>query len=215
MTDDTGTAGTPPPDEPPTVVSPPPPPPPSPPPAPVPPLTLPPPLPAAERKSRVLDLWIDRRALRVGSAAIPLAGITMVDAFRFGPDWGETAMRVLKWLAGAIIVVAVISSTQDGDIGADENGNVLTLVGVAALIIVVLSIGTAKPVLVVETAGGSRLVVTRPSLEDLRLIADAILFAIQVPDTEFHTTVRPLNDAKKYGSVMVMNGGRGVSGLRL
>ncbi|MFD7864004.1 DUF6232 family protein [Streptomyces sp. NPDC057682] len=212
---DNGNAGTPPPDEPPPPVPPVPPqaPPPMPSPGPVP--LPPPPLPAATRKGRVLDLWIDRRALRVGSAAIPLAGITMVDAFRFGPDWGETVIRVLKWLAGAIVVVAVISSTQDGDIGVGENGNVLTLVGVAALIVVVLSIGTAKPVLVVETAGGSRLVVTRSSLEDLRLIADAILFAIQVPDTEFHTTVRPLNDAKKYGSVMVMNGGRGVSGLRL
>lgn len=212
---DNGNAGTPPPDEPPPPVPPVPPqaPPPMPPPGPVP--LPPPPLPAATRKGRVLDLWIDRRALRVGSAAIPLTAITMVDAFRFGPDWGETVMRVLKWLLGAVVLVAVISSANGNGVDVGENGNVLALVAVAALVVVVLGIGTSKPVLVVETAGGSRLVVTRSGLEDLRLIADAILYAIQVPDVEFHTTVRPLNDAKKYGSVMVMNGGRGVSGLRL
>ncbi|NEE12448.1 hypothetical protein G3M58_39080, partial [Streptomyces sp. SID7499] len=62
----------------------------------------------------------------------------------------------------------------------------------------------ATPALIVETAGGSRNLVTLPSVDELRIIAGQIVHAIDHPEAEFTAYVHQLNNYN--GPVFNQNG---------
>ncbi len=155
--------------------------------------------------------------LWVGSAAIPLRNITWVDAFRLKPDWGEAATRFLKWLIGGFLVYAAINYASGDEARIEENGNLMSVIVVIGLVAVLMGLfASAKPVLVVEMTSGSRVIVTLPSMDELRQIAGRIVYAIDNPEAEFTAIVRQFNNStNNYGPVVNMNGGRGNTGFKL
>ncbi|MFF8596718.1 DUF6232 family protein [Streptomyces sp. NPDC015220] len=179
----------------------------------------PPLAPPASRKGGTLVLQVSRRMLWVGSVAIPLHSITWVDAFRLKPDRGAAVNRFLKWLIGLGLVLAVISSTTKGEVRVSGQSDVSLSVLLIVLVVYALKdlFEPAKPVLVVEMASGSTVVVTLPSVDELRQIADRIVRAIDNPEAEFSTLVQQFrsNTTNNYGSVVNMHGGRGNTGFKL
>ncbi|MFF5160128.1 DUF6232 family protein [Streptomyces sp. NPDC000348] len=156
--------------------------------------------------------------LWVGSAAIPLRNIAWVDAFRLKPDWGAAVLRFLKWLVGAVLVHAALNYASKDEARVGENGNLVLVVAVIGLAVVLKDLFTsAKPVLVVEMNSGSRVIVTLPSMDELRRIAGRIVYAIDNPEAEFTAIVQQFNNknTNNYGPVVNMNGGRENTGFKL
>lgn len=145
--------------------------------------------------------------LWVGTAAYPLHNNTMVDAFRLRPNWGAA----LKALLGAVVLYVVIHLLAGGDARIGENGNpTLLFVLITAVLVIVLKnlVASAKPVLAVQVASGALVVVTLPSMEELRQIAARIAHAIDNPAAEFSTVVNTYN-TNNFGSATILNGGQG------
>ncbi|MEU9104023.1 hypothetical protein AB0D54_06590 [Streptomyces xanthophaeus] len=73
----------------------------------------------------------------------------------------------------------------------------------------------SKPVLAVETASGSEVVVTLPNMDELRQIAGLIAHAIDNPAAEFSTFVNQVNNTTNnhYGPVVNMNDGHHNTGI--
>lgn len=157
--------------------------------------------------------------LWVGSAAVPLRNITLVDAFRFQPSRWEAFVSSVKWLIGAALLLAALAYVSQGD--AISGGNSNTLLPLALIVLVVLALAALfkrpKPVLAVETAGGSMILLTLPNMDELRHIAAQIVYAIDHPEAEFTTVVHQYhsNQTNHFGPVVNMNGGRGNTGMRL
>ncbi|MFF1272503.1 DUF6232 family protein [Streptomyces marokkonensis] len=178
----------------------------------------PPPLPPAPSKGGPLVLRVSRRMLWVGSAAIPLHNITWVDAFRIKHNWGAAAARLLVWLLVAVVVHAALTSASEGEARVGENGNLLFVIVAIGLAVVVKDLlASAKPVLVVEMTSGSKVIVTLPSMEELRRIAGRIVQAIDNPEAEFTAVVQQFHSSNTnyYGPVVHMNSGRGNTGFKL
>ncbi|WP_437102114.1 DUF6232 family protein [Streptomyces sp. enrichment culture] len=160
---------------------------------------------------------MSRRMLWVGSAAFPLHNITMVDAFRMKPDRGSALGRFMKGLFGAFLIYVVINLMAGGEARIGDNGNPALII---VLIIAVLFItfkdlfAEDKPVLAVQVASGSSVVVTLPSMEELRQIAGRIAYAIDNPEAEFTAVVHQYN-TNNYGPVANLNGGQGNTGFKL
>ncbi|MGW1592381.1 DUF6232 family protein [Streptomyces sp. NPDC002343] len=173
----------------------------------------PPPVPGA-----TLVLRVSRRMLWAGSAAFPLHNITMVDAYMFRPSRVAALIRCLKWLVGAFLVYlayAALNAMDNPGGGGADNPGFLVFLCVAALIVPVKDLlAPPKPVLSVQVASGSALVVTLPSLEELRQIADRIAYAIDHPEAEFTAIVHQYN-TNNYGPVANLNGGHGNTGFKL
>lgn len=169
------------------------------------------------RKGDPLVLRVSRRTLWVGSAAVPLHNVTWVDAFRLNHDWGRAFSRLVQWLVLAVIVYAAINYANAGDV--EQNGNsglVLIVVAICVFVVIKELIASAKPVLVVEMNSGSRVVVTLPSMDELREIAGQIVYAIDHPEAEFTAIVRQFNNStNNYGPVVNMTNGRGNTGFKL
>ncbi|MFJ5548334.1 DUF6232 family protein [Streptomyces sp. NPDC093225] len=167
-------------------------------------------------KRRMLVLKVDGRMLWVGSAALPLHNITWVDAFRSGPRWGTTFVRFLKWEAAAIVLVYAAAYVANGGSTGERGPGPLPVL-VPLLVFVLKLFEQSKPVLAVETAGGSAVLVTLPSMDELRRIAGQIVHAIDHPDAEFTAVVQQLNsnNTNNYGPVVHMQGGRGNTGFKL
>ncbi|MGW5784580.1 DUF6232 family protein [Streptomyces sp. NPDC003757] len=176
----------------------------------------PPPLPPAPSKGGPLVLRVSRRMLWVGSAAIPLHNITWVDAYRMKPDWSSAGARLLAWLLGAVLVYVLINSADDGEARAGDGGNLWILVVAVGLAVVSKGLFvSAKPVLTVEMASGSKVIVTLPSMDELRRIAGRIAYAIDHPEAEFTALVQQYNNTNNYGPVVNMRDGRGNTGFKL
>ncbi|MCZ0204130.1 DUF6232 family protein [Streptomyces sp. UMAF16] len=204
---DTNGIGAPPPGRPPG-------PPPTPPSAPPPPPSAPP----SGRTGEALVLRVSRRMLWAGSAAFPLHNITMVDAYLYRPSRLAALIRCLKWLFGALLVYlayVALNAMDNGGGGDADNPALLVVLCVAALIVPVKDLfAPPKPVLSVQVASGTALVVTLPSLEELRQIADRIAYAIDHPEAEFTAVVHQYN-TNNYGPVANLNGGHGNTGFKL
>lgn len=150
--------------------------------------------------------------LWVGTAAIPLRNVTWVDAYRVKPDWGRALLRFLT----IVIVGALVGAVAEGGAQVAVNGGVFRVIVAIGLVVVLVALfGSAKPVLVVEMASGSKVVVTLPNMDDLRQIAGQIVSAIDNPKAEFTAIVRQLNNTNNYGPVVNMSGGRGNTGFKL
>ncbi|MEV7655839.1 DUF6232 family protein [Streptomyces anulatus] len=142
---------------------------------------------------------VKRRMLWIGSAALPLHNLTRVQAIKVKPE-----RNVLRFLLGMALVAVVYSVT--------DWAPVLVLLIVLVVYFVKMMATPEKPVLVVETAGGSRLLVTLPSVDELRAIAGRIVHAIDHPEAEFTAYVHQLNTYN--GPVFNQNGGQN-TGIRL
>jgi hypothetical protein len=156
--------------------------------------------------------------LWVGTAAIPLHNIAWVDAFRLKPDWGAAVVRFLKWLLGAVLVYAAINYANGGEARVGENGNPVLVIVLIGLFVAFKGLfASTKPVLVVEMNSGSRVIVTLPSVDELRQIAGRIVYAIDNPEAEFTAIVQQYNSkhTNNYGPVVNMNGGRENTGFKL
>ncbi|MCX5229389.1 DUF6232 family protein [Streptomyces sp. NBC_00233] len=177
----------------------------------------PPSVPPGARWGGVLQLRVSRRMLWVGSAAFPLHNITRVEAFKLRPDRGAALLRFLKWLFVAIVIYAVVNSVSDGEASVGDGGGPLLFVVLVALAVFLGKelFESAKPVLLVEMASGSAVLVTLPNMEELRDIAGLIARAIDNPAAEFSTVVRQFNNTNNYGTVVNMNGGRNNRGINL
>ncbi|MFH8581293.1 DUF6232 family protein [Streptomyces zaomyceticus] len=179
----------------------------------------PPPLiPSDSRRGDTLRLRVSRRMLWVGAAAFPLHNITRVEAFKLKPDRGAAFLRFLKWLVVAVLVYVAINVASDGDASVGEEGNPLFVVILIALVVFLLKelFAPARPVLLVETASGSAVLLTLPSMDELRDIAGRIAAAIDNPAAEFSTFVRQFNNnTNNYGPVVNMNGGQNNRGINL
>ncbi len=178
----------------------------------------PPPPPPAPPKGGPLVLRVSRRILWVGTAAVPLHNIAWVDAFRLKPDWGAAFLRILKWLFGAFLVYAAIYYVSEGEARLGDGGGPAVVVLVIGLVVTFIELfSSKKPVLVVEMNSGSRVIVTLPTVEELRAIAGRIVDAIDNPAAEFTAIVQQFTSrhTHNYGPVVNMTGGRENTGFKL
>ncbi|MFC8621616.1 DUF6232 family protein [Streptomyces anulatus] len=159
----------------------------------------PPPLPPLPHPGGVLEIAVKRRMLWIGSAALPLHNLTRVEAIKIKPE-----RNVLRFLLGLALVAVVYSVTSWTP--------VFVLLIVLVVYFVKAMVAPEKPVLVVETAGNSRILVTLPSVDELRTIAGRIVHAIDHPEAEFTAYVHQLNNYN--GPVFNQNGGQN-TGIRL
>ncbi|MFJ8250294.1 DUF6232 family protein [Streptomyces sp. NPDC094466] len=157
---------------------------------------------------------VKRRMLWIGSAAFPLENLTRVEATKLKPQRGATFLSFLKWLALAVVVYVVVNASSGGDARIGENGNPVFVVFLIGLLIYFGKeiLAPAKPILAVETAGGSLAAVTLPNVEELRAIAGQIVHAINNPEAEFTAYVQELNNYN--GPVFNQNGGTN-TGIKL
>ncbi|MFB8140624.1 DUF6232 family protein [Streptomyces parvus] len=166
------------------------------------------------RPGGVLEVSVSRRMLWIGSAAFPLDNLTRVEATKLKPQRVATFVSFLKWLALTAVVYVVVNASSGSDARIGESGNpvfVVFLVGLAIYFFKEL-LEPAKPILAVETAGGSLAVVTLPSVDELRTIAGQIVHAINHPEAEFTAYVHELNNYN--GPVFNQNGGTN-TGIKL
>ncbi|MFD6424212.1 DUF6232 family protein [Streptomyces sp. NPDC060198] len=148
-----------------------------------------------------------------GSAAFPLHNLTRVEAFRLNPRRGEAFVSFLKWAAViAVVYVAVMAMADEDASAGDGSGPLFFFVAVALAILLMKMLQPAKPILAVETAGGSWAVATLPSVDELRAIAGLIVHAIDHPEAEFKATVHQLNNYN--GPVFNQTGGMN-TGIKL
>ncbi|MFI0720691.1 DUF6232 family protein [Streptomyces sp. NPDC021224] len=128
-----------------------------------------------------MEIAVRRRTLWVGPAAVPLHNITRVEASMVRPALTRTWGQRLMWKTAAVSGAVVLALRAAG---ADEL-SLAPLAVTAVLLFVLLRSGQVRPVLAVETAGGSCVAVTLPNLEQLAEIARQIVHAIDHPEAEF------------------------------
>lgn len=163
-------------------------------------------MPLPPRKGRPLELRVQRQILWVGSAAVPLRNVSWVEVFRLKPAWGKAAVYFLL-LVGLGFVFSV-------RLGGGGRPPIVLILFILAVVCAVL-LWSRKPVLVFELTSGSRVVLTLPSMDELRAIAGQIVYAIDHPEYEFSAVVEQHNTTNNFGSVVNMNGGRGNTGIKL
>ncbi|MER8237527.1 DUF6232 family protein [Streptomyces sp. NPDC094049] len=149
-----------------------------------------------------------RRMLWVGAAAFPLHNISRVQATRYQPDWGAALLSLLKWLLGAVVVYVVLMLLfGGGPESVGEGGGVLLVL----LVLLAVFLGRSlfeptRPILIVETAGGTWMIVTLPDVDELRDIAGRIVHAIDHPEAEFTKNVYQFTQYN--GSVIQQTGNK-------
>ncbi|MGW4052845.1 DUF6232 family protein [Streptomyces sp. NPDC004779] len=156
------------------------------------------------RGPRAIELRVSRGVLWIGRAAMPLRHVTSVEVSRLKPDW---ALRVL------VLVAAAVGAGYLGKAAATVDGFPLVLLALIAAAAYLLKIlfGPPRPVLIVQTAGGSTAAVTLPDVDDLRWIADMIVGAIDDVPGEFTCVVQRLGQGEQNGPVVRTGGGKGLS----
>ncbi|MFJ8208419.1 DUF6232 family protein [Streptomyces sp. NPDC096033] len=157
--------------------------------------------------------------LWVGSAAIPLHNITWVDAFRYRRSRLRLFVRTLLGLTTAVVLLAALGSAGGSLTVLVDDGQTLRVIVLAILVVslLVALLTRGKPILAIEMAGGSRTVVTLPTVEELRQIAGQVVYAINHPDAEFTAIVNQFNSSNTnhFGPVVNMNDGKGNTGIKL
>ncbi|MFH9670797.1 DUF6232 family protein [Streptomyces sp. NPDC017405] len=167
-------------------------------------------MPLPPRRGRPLELRVQRQILWVGSAAVPLRNVSWVEVFRLKRAWGKAGVYSLLLVVAVLLVSARLDSTDGGGGSAP---NVLVLFPL--IVVFVVLVWPRKPVLVVEMNSGSRVVLTLPTMDELRAIAGQIVYAIDHPEYEFSAVLQQYNTTNNFGSVVNLNGGRGNTGIRL
>ncbi|MFF9474205.1 DUF6232 family protein [Streptomyces roseolus] len=161
-------------------------------------VVLPPRFPEPPRPKELLEIAVRRRMLWVGSAAFPLRNITRVEALRAKPYRDTAFVGFLKWLGFAVLAYLLLGAVAGGRAWrVSEDGPVL-LAAVIGLVVLLLGelARPARPVLVVETAGGSVRIVTLPNMDELRAIAGQIVHAIDHPEADFAAYVHRTDDSR-------------------
>jgi hypothetical protein len=170
-------------------------------------------MPLPPRRGKPLELRVQRQILWVGSAAVPLRNVSWVEVFRLKPAWGKAGGYFLLLVVVAFLVSARLDSTDGGGgVGAPAPA-VLALF--ALVVVCAVPLWSRKPVLVVELNSGSRVVLTLPTMDELRAIAGQIVYAIDHPEYEFSAVLEQYNTTNNFGSIVNMNGGRGNTGIKL
>ncbi len=160
-----------------------------------------------------MELRVERHILWVGSAAAPVRNISWVEVFRLKPAWGRAAGYFLVLTLLALLITDRIGPT-DGN--GEDTGSALRLLLLITLAVVCgVLLSSRKPVLVVELNSGSRLVLTRSDIEELRAVAGQLVYAMDHPEYEFSTLLEQHNTTNNFGSVVHMNGGKGNTGIKL
>ncbi|MFI6861829.1 DUF6232 family protein [Streptomyces sp. NPDC050421] len=167
-------------------------------------------MPLPPRKGKPLELRVQRQILWVGSAAVPVRNVSWVEVFRLKPDWGKAGVYFLLL---TVVIFLVSGQLDSADGGGGPAPAALTLFALVVVCVVLLS--SRKPVLVVELNSGSRVVLTLPTMDELRAIAGQIVYAIDHPEYEFSAILEQRNTTNNFGSVVNMNGGRGNTGIKL
>ncbi|WP_346173597.1 DUF6232 family protein [Streptomyces cuspidosporus] len=170
-------------------------------------------MPPPPRKGKPLELRVQRQIMWVGWAAVPVRNISWVEVFKSKPDWGKAGVYFLPLVVFTFLVSAQLDSTDGGGGVSGPVPSVLTLFNLVVVCAVLLR--SRKPVLVVELNSGSRVVLTRPTMDELRAVAGQIVYAIDHPEYEFFAVLEQYNTTNNFGSVVHMNGGRGNTGIRL
>ncbi|MEV7418316.1 DUF6232 family protein [Streptomyces sp. NPDC089919] len=149
--------------------------------------------------------------LFVGSAVVPLHNITWVEPYMQKPDRRKAALNalLLSLVAALVLIVAGAAGGTDEDFQA--KAPLLLLFVLVAVVVAVAR--PAKPALAIQSSGGSTVVLTLPTLEELRTIAGGIVNAIENPEREFSTVVHQFNNTNHFGPVVNMTGGRGNTGI--
>ncbi|WP_399141150.1 DUF6232 family protein [Streptomyces sp. NBUA17] len=166
-------------------------------------------MPLPPRRGKPLQLRVQRQILWVGSAAVPLRNISWVEVFRLRPAWGRAGVYFLLLVILTFLVSARLDST-DG--GGPAPG---VLAGFVLVVVCAVLLSSRKPVLVVEMNSASKVVLTLPTMDELRAIAGQIVYAIDHPEYEFTAVLEQHNTTNNFGSVVNMNGGRGNTGMKL
>ncbi|MFC4327053.1 DUF6232 family protein [Streptomyces andamanensis] len=170
-------------------------------------------MPLPPRRGKPLELRVQRQILWVGSAAVPVRNVSWVEVFRLKPAWGKAGLYLLLLTGIAFFVSERLDSTEGGGGGGGPAPGVLLLAALVVVCAVLLS--SRKPVLVVELNSGSRVVLTLPTMDELRAIAGQVVYAIDHPEYEFSAVLEQYNTTNNFGSVVNMNGGRGNTGIKL
>ncbi|MFI8522487.1 DUF6232 family protein [Streptomyces sp. NPDC085481] len=174
-----------------------------------------PPAPPAATRDGV-PLRISRRMLWVGTAAFPLHNITRVDTFMLKPDRWAAFLRFLKWFV-LVAVVYVLFNVARGTASIGDSGAPAAVITVLVLLFVLVRelSRPSTPVLAIETASGSMMLVTLPDAEELRRLVGRIAYAIDNPEAEFSTFVQYVhNGDNNNGDKVVVLGGNNITGIR-
>ncbi|MFE9348239.1 DUF6232 family protein [Streptomyces olivaceus] len=167
-------------------------------------------MPLPPRKGKPLQLQVLRHILWVGSAAVPLPNVSWVEVFRLRPDWGKAGLYLLL-----VVVSASLFSDRLGSLDEGGGPTLVVLAGFALVVVGAVLLSSRKPVLIFELNSGSRVVLTLPTMDELRAIAGQIVYAIDHPEYEFTAVLEQHNTTNNFGSVVNLNGGRGNTGMKL
>lgn len=138
-----------------------------------------------------------------------MRNVSWVEVFGLRPAWSTAGVYFLLLVVFAFVLSAWLDSEGMDDGSAP---GVLSLFALAVVCAVLLR--SRKPVMAVELNSGSRVVLTLPTMDELRTTAGQIVYAIDHPAYEFSAVVEQHNTTN-FGSVVNMNGGRGSPGIRL
>ncbi|GHA84350.1 DUF6232 family protein [Streptomyces termitum] len=152
-----------------------------------------------------------QRMLWVGAAAFPLHNLSRIEAFRLKPDRSAILLDFLKWLAIAAVVYVAISVTSGGNPPEELRSPLLVITLGLGVFFLARLFTAAKPILAVETAGGSLIAVTLPDMNELLAIAGRIVHAIDHPGAEFTRTVFQISN---YNGPVVQQRGNMNTGFR-
>ncbi|AJF67877.1 hypothetical protein SVTN_29375 [Streptomyces vietnamensis] len=151
--------------------------------------------------------------LWVGSAAFPLHNIARVEAYKEQLGAGEVLVQLLKWLFVAVLLYAGVNYASGGEAHIGDGNPVLLVLLVVLVGFAVKDLFQSKPVLAIDTTGGSTVIVTLPNMDQLQQIAGQIVNAIDNPAAEFATVVEQHNTTNHFGPVVNMHGGRKNRGI--
>ncbi|MEU9856301.1 DUF6232 family protein [Streptomyces sp. NPDC047974] len=161
----------------------------------------------------VVTLRVSRRMLWVGEAAYPTRNITRIHTYLLAPARGRIIRRHLACLAVvAIVALGLYWMVNAGGspFDSETDGSPLAIgviVGLSVLVSLAVRLSAAaKHVLEIETASGSRALVTLARPDHLRRLAEELTHVIENPQADYHVNVEGLSvNLKNYVSGTQIN----------